>query len=153
MHHKNYDVWISCDDEPLPEFSIQAEGDDGKTLACFIPSERGKARIAFYAHSMLYCRTIYASSECMSPRTSSSIGRMMARAKISCSPSVWMGSPFVMGVILRAAQAGCVLALLLEPIPNNFFSLQAFRPQVRSPTRLQSEFPCLYHVASRLVYR
>ena len=47
MHHKSYEVWISCDGEPLPEYRTQPEGDDGKTITCFIPSERGKVRMCF----------------------------------------------------------------------------------------------------------
>ncbi|RDX49743.1 hypothetical protein OH76DRAFT_1403328 [Lentinus brumalis] len=36
-----YEVWITCDGEPLPEYQTEVEG-DGKTVACFIPSESGK---------------------------------------------------------------------------------------------------------------
>ena len=42
MHLNGYEVWITCDGEPLPEYQAQVEG-DGKTVACFIPSESGKA--------------------------------------------------------------------------------------------------------------
>ncbi|RPD77297.1 hypothetical protein L226DRAFT_559352 [Lentinus tigrinus ALCF2SS1-7] len=41
MQLKGYEVWITCDGEPLPEYQTQVEGDD-KTIACFIPSESGK---------------------------------------------------------------------------------------------------------------
>ncbi|KAI0760389.1 hypothetical protein C8Q74DRAFT_1295862 [Fomes fomentarius] len=36
------EVWISCDGQPLPEYSTKIEGDDGKTISCFVPSEAGK---------------------------------------------------------------------------------------------------------------
>ena len=44
MLNKSYEVWISSDGKPLPEYATQPEGGDGKTIACFIPSERGKVR-------------------------------------------------------------------------------------------------------------
>lgn len=36
------EVWISCEDKPLPEYGTQMEGDSGKHISCFIPSEAGK---------------------------------------------------------------------------------------------------------------
>ncbi|KAI0702805.1 hypothetical protein C8T65DRAFT_831091 [Cerioporus squamosus] len=36
-----HEVWITCDGESLPEYQVQVEG-DGKTVACFVPSESGK---------------------------------------------------------------------------------------------------------------
>ncbi len=43
------EVWIACDGEPLPEYSVAPEGDHGKKIACFIPSEAGKVKIfVFY---------------------------------------------------------------------------------------------------------
>ncbi|TFK83596.1 hypothetical protein K466DRAFT_589610 [Polyporus arcularius HHB13444] len=38
---QDYEVWITCDGEPLPEYQTEVQG-DGKTVACFIPSESGK---------------------------------------------------------------------------------------------------------------
>lgn len=43
MLHKGYEVWITCEGENLPEYGATLEGDDGKTSACFIPSESGKS--------------------------------------------------------------------------------------------------------------
>ncbi len=45
MLHKGYEVWITCEGENLPEYGATLEGDDGKTSACFIPSESGKASV------------------------------------------------------------------------------------------------------------
>ncbi|KAI0716754.1 hypothetical protein C8Q76DRAFT_616324 [Earliella scabrosa] len=42
MHHKGYDVWVTCDGEQLPEYQTKVEGDQGKNVACYIPSESGK---------------------------------------------------------------------------------------------------------------
>ena len=44
MHLKGYQVWISCDGRPLPEYKVERKGDDGKTITCYIPSESGKVR-------------------------------------------------------------------------------------------------------------
>nr|VWO95331.1 Uncharacterized protein [Ganoderma boninense] len=43
MLHKGYEVWITCEGEDLPEYGATPEGVDGKTLACFIPSQSGKS--------------------------------------------------------------------------------------------------------------
>lgn len=37
-------VWITCDWQPLPEYSTKIEGDDRKTISCFVPSEAGNCR-------------------------------------------------------------------------------------------------------------
>ncbi|KAL1948998.1 hypothetical protein VTO73DRAFT_10804 [Trametes versicolor] len=43
MLHRGYDVWISdADDCRIPEYNMEVEGADGKTVACYIPSESGK---------------------------------------------------------------------------------------------------------------
>ncbi|KAI0716755.1 hypothetical protein C8Q76DRAFT_416633 [Earliella scabrosa] len=42
MQLKGYEVQVTCDNRPLPEYNVQLEGDDGKTVACYIPSECGK---------------------------------------------------------------------------------------------------------------
>ncbi|CDO74584.1 hypothetical protein BN946_scf184583.g11 [Trametes cinnabarina] len=43
MIHCGYDIWIGdSDGRRLPEYNMQIEGDDGKTAACYIPSESGK---------------------------------------------------------------------------------------------------------------
>ena len=42
MHVNKCEVWIECEGQRLPEYDTQPEGDDGKTFACFIPSETGK---------------------------------------------------------------------------------------------------------------
>ncbi|RPD75702.1 hypothetical protein L226DRAFT_462145 [Lentinus tigrinus ALCF2SS1-7] len=52
MQLKGYEVWISCDGKPLPEHCIQPEGHDGKTLACFIPSECGKSFVIEWRDSV-----------------------------------------------------------------------------------------------------
>ena len=44
MHYKGFQVWISCDGTPLTEYCAKPEGPDGKTIACFVPSECGKVR-------------------------------------------------------------------------------------------------------------
>ena len=37
------EVWIACDDEPLTEYAVtQHEGEAGKQIVCFVPSEAGK---------------------------------------------------------------------------------------------------------------
>ncbi|RDX42450.1 hypothetical protein OH76DRAFT_1411128 [Lentinus brumalis] len=43
MQLKGYEVWISCNGKPLAEYCVQPEGSDGKTIACFVPSECGKS--------------------------------------------------------------------------------------------------------------
>lgn len=45
MQLNGYEVWVICEDKRLPEFGIQAEGSDGKTLVCYVPSESGKVCI------------------------------------------------------------------------------------------------------------
>ena len=47
MQLKGYEVQVTCDNTPLPEYNVQLEGDDGKTVACYIPSECGKVRFPF----------------------------------------------------------------------------------------------------------
>lgn len=42
MLHRGYEVWITCEDKVLPEYQPTVEGDDGKMIACYIPSEAGK---------------------------------------------------------------------------------------------------------------
>ncbi|KAH9941713.1 uncharacterized protein BXZ73DRAFT_41913 [Epithele typhae] len=42
MLHKSYEVWLKVDGERLPEYNLEMEGDDQKTAACYVPSERGK---------------------------------------------------------------------------------------------------------------
>ncbi|KAH9941780.1 uncharacterized protein BXZ73DRAFT_14533, partial [Epithele typhae] len=42
MHHKDYEIWISCEGTRLPEYDVTPEGNDGKTFGCYIPSESGK---------------------------------------------------------------------------------------------------------------
>ncbi|EJF59737.1 hypothetical protein DICSQDRAFT_138197 [Dichomitus squalens LYAD-421 SS1] len=37
-----YEAWVTCEGEKLPEYGIAPEGGDGKTVGCFMPSERGK---------------------------------------------------------------------------------------------------------------
>ncbi len=41
------EVWITCEGQRLPEYDTQPEGDDGKTFACFIPSDAGKVSGAY----------------------------------------------------------------------------------------------------------
>ena len=37
------EVWLECDEERLPEYSVEQEGDERTTIAsCFVPSETGK---------------------------------------------------------------------------------------------------------------
>ncbi|KAI1783241.1 hypothetical protein LXA43DRAFT_1047381 [Ganoderma leucocontextum] len=43
MLHKGYEAWITCEGENLPEHGATLEGNDGKSFACFIPSENGKS--------------------------------------------------------------------------------------------------------------
>lgn len=40
MHNRNFEVYISCDGQTLPEYNMNK--DDEKTSSCFIPSEAGK---------------------------------------------------------------------------------------------------------------
>ncbi len=47
------EVWVACDGEPLPEYSVAPEGDDGKQIACFIPSEAGKVKIFVFNQTEL----------------------------------------------------------------------------------------------------
>ncbi|OJT08837.1 hypothetical protein TRAPUB_264 [Trametes pubescens] len=43
MLHRGYDVWISdADGRRIPEYNMEVEGAEGKTVACYIPSESGK---------------------------------------------------------------------------------------------------------------
>lgn len=43
MLHRGYDVWISdADGRRIPEYDMEIEGAEGKTVACYIPSESGK---------------------------------------------------------------------------------------------------------------
>ncbi|RPD61429.1 hypothetical protein L227DRAFT_68849 [Lentinus tigrinus ALCF2SS1-6] len=49
----NCEVWIACDGEPLPEYAVTVEGDDGKQTSCFVPSEAGKK---FAIHFRNNCR-------------------------------------------------------------------------------------------------
>ncbi|KAH9937756.1 uncharacterized protein BXZ73DRAFT_76408 [Epithele typhae] len=42
MIHKLYEVWITCDGKPLPEYSVRPQGSDGRLATCYIPSESGK---------------------------------------------------------------------------------------------------------------
>ncbi|KAI0370546.1 hypothetical protein BV20DRAFT_1018689 [Pilatotrama ljubarskyi] len=43
MINRGYDVWISDGNgQPLPEFNMERVGNDGKTMACYLPSESGK---------------------------------------------------------------------------------------------------------------
>ncbi|KAH9937758.1 uncharacterized protein BXZ73DRAFT_44739 [Epithele typhae] len=42
MIHKLYEVWITCDGKPLPEYSVLPQGPDGRLATCYIPSESGK---------------------------------------------------------------------------------------------------------------
>ncbi|EJF59728.1 hypothetical protein DICSQDRAFT_128064 [Dichomitus squalens LYAD-421 SS1] len=43
MLHIGYEVWISDGQkERIPEYDVKYEGEDGKTIACYIPSESGK---------------------------------------------------------------------------------------------------------------
>ncbi|KAI0760412.1 hypothetical protein C8Q74DRAFT_225925 [Fomes fomentarius] len=41
-------VWITCDGQPLPEYSTKIEGNDGKTISCFVPSEAGNSFALHY---------------------------------------------------------------------------------------------------------
>ena len=50
MFHKGYEAWITCEWENLPEYGATPEGNDGKTFACFIPSESGKASAPAFFH-------------------------------------------------------------------------------------------------------
>ncbi len=54
MQLKGYEVWISCNGKPLAEYCVQPEGSDGKTIACFVPSECGKVCILpiAYLHAL-----------------------------------------------------------------------------------------------------
>ncbi|KAI0763443.1 hypothetical protein BD413DRAFT_616321 [Trametes elegans] len=52
MLHRGFEIWISdSGGQRLPEFGVELEGNDQKTMACCIPSERGKA---FVIHSKEY---------------------------------------------------------------------------------------------------
>ncbi|KAH9899204.1 hypothetical protein C8Q73DRAFT_724150 [Cubamyces lactineus] len=43
MLYRGYDVWITDDnDQRMPEYKMEAEGNSGKAVACYIPSESGK---------------------------------------------------------------------------------------------------------------
>ena len=42
MKLKDVEACIECEGRRLPEYSMQVEGEDGKTVACFIPSEADK---------------------------------------------------------------------------------------------------------------
>ena len=55
MQFKGYEVWISCGGNPLPEYCIQPEGQDGKTVACFIPSESGQVSVSLF-FSLTFCQ-------------------------------------------------------------------------------------------------
>ena len=52
MFHKGYEAWITCEGEHLPEYGATPEGNDGKTFACFIPSESGKASGPAFFHPL-----------------------------------------------------------------------------------------------------
>lgn len=45
MRHRGYEVWVTSDGEPLAEYQSKVEGEDGKNMACFTPSESGKASV------------------------------------------------------------------------------------------------------------
>ena len=43
MLHLGYEIWIEDESgDRIPEFGFQNEGEDGRTVACYIPSESGK---------------------------------------------------------------------------------------------------------------
>ncbi|KAI0659682.1 hypothetical protein C8Q70DRAFT_980345 [Cubamyces menziesii] len=43
MLHRGYDIWITDDEgRRMPEYKMEVEGHNGKTVACYIPSESGK---------------------------------------------------------------------------------------------------------------
>ena len=44
MKFEQWNAWVSCDDIALPEYATHEEGNKKKIVACFIPSEVGKAR-------------------------------------------------------------------------------------------------------------
>ena len=48
------EVWVTCEGEPLPEYDTRPEGDDGKILACFIPSDAGKVSVACYLFLLVF---------------------------------------------------------------------------------------------------
>ena len=75
---KGYEVWITCEGENLPEYGVAPEGDDGKTLACFIPSESGKVsshallpwtviRNAFLVHRKSALRQFHTTATILNP--------------------------------------------------------------------------------------
>ena len=53
MLRQGYEVWVSCDGERLPEFSVRIK-DDGRTVECCIPSESGKVRHYMRSQSGLF---------------------------------------------------------------------------------------------------
>ncbi|KAM5537623.1 hypothetical protein V8D89_008701 [Ganoderma adspersum] len=55
MLHKGYEVWITCEEEKLPEYGATLEGNDEKTSACFIPSESGKSFVINIRNDMQDC--------------------------------------------------------------------------------------------------
>lgn len=55
MLHRGYDVWISdADDCRIPEYNMEVEGADGKTVACYIPSESGKVSNGFTVETLCF---------------------------------------------------------------------------------------------------
>ncbi|KAI0828670.1 hypothetical protein BC628DRAFT_1417659 [Trametes gibbosa] len=43
MLHKGYEVWVSdAESRRIPEYKMEMEGTNGRTVACYIPSESGK---------------------------------------------------------------------------------------------------------------
>lgn len=43
MLHLGYEVWVEDEGgRRIPEYKVQTEGEDGKTIAAYIPSESGK---------------------------------------------------------------------------------------------------------------
>ena len=55
MFLKGYEVWISSDERRLSEYCVQREGSDGKTIACFIPSEADKVSFSSFISSTDTC--------------------------------------------------------------------------------------------------
>ncbi|KAI0716756.1 hypothetical protein C8Q76DRAFT_725513 [Earliella scabrosa] len=46
------EVWLTCDGQPLSEYSTQLGGDDEKTISCFIPSQTGKTFAVHYDNQL-----------------------------------------------------------------------------------------------------
>ena len=51
MLHRGYDIWITDDEgRRMPEYKMEVEGHNGKTVACYTPSESGKV-CALHLHN------------------------------------------------------------------------------------------------------